>query len=251
VWVHESWLSFAGLVLQTRMVVVRVEGDLLLYSPSPAVLDAATRDELASLGKPGWLVAPNEIHNVGLTAFQAAYPSAHTTGCAGHPARAPSARFDVLVDTSTPQPGVPWTRSGEVVFHVIGGNCFLREIAVLHVPSKTLILTDAVELIDRDHLGELPGRLLTWMLKRTGLTLGSPCMSPEHNLYCVDPDALEASFGVLAGWDFDSMIIAHGRILDGPEAKDALRRAFEDGIAHARRRSTLTRAFWRLSSRLQ
>jgi hypothetical protein len=62
VWVKESWVRFVGLTLKTRMVVLRVAEGLLLYSPSPAVLDEATAGELDELGKVRWLVAPNEIH---------------------------------------------------------------------------------------------------------------------------------------------------------------------------------------------
>lgn len=81
VWIGESWLRFAGLVLQGRMFVLRLGDDLLLYSPTPAPLDDTTRSALEALGTPRWMVAPNEIHNVGLRPFQEAFPGIHTTGC--------------------------------------------------------------------------------------------------------------------------------------------------------------------------
>ncbi len=58
------------MTLQTRMGALKVRDGLLLYSPGPAPLDATTREELASLREVRWIVAPNEIHNLGLPAFQ-------------------------------------------------------------------------------------------------------------------------------------------------------------------------------------
>jgi hypothetical protein len=135
VWIKESWLRFSGLTLQTRMTVLATQRGLALYSPSPAELDENTADELRALGEPCWLIAPNELHNVGLRAFQVAFPQAHTTGCVGHPRRVKSISFDVLLDQNSAGNAVPWTQTGELRFHVIRGNSFLHEIAVLHVQS--------------------------------------------------------------------------------------------------------------------
>lgn len=250
VWIKESWVRFAGMTLQTRMVVLRLGDGLLLYSPSPATLDPATRQELAALGEVRWLVAPNEIHNLGLRSFQEAYPQGHTTGCLGHPRRVRGVRFDVLLDEHSPPDAVPWTGSGELRMHVIGGNSALHEIAVLHAPSGTLVLTDAVEIISDVYLaGRHPGAAMRWFLGVSGLRLGEPCMSPEHALCCIDPEALDASRQVLESWEFSSLVIAHGELREGEAARAALHDAFTANIAHARARGPLTRSFWSLLSR--
>ncbi len=252
VWVKESWVRFFGLTLQTRMVVLKLEEGLLLHSPSPAPLDEATRREVHELGEVRWLLAPNEIHNLGLLDFQRTYPTAHTTGCVGHRRRVRGAHFDVLLDSGSLADAVPWTRKGEVDLHVIGGNRLLHEIALLHRASRTLVLADAVEFIDSAQLaGRLPGAGRKALMRGMGLTLGVPCMSPEHNLYCADPDALARSLGVLLGWNFDSLIVAHGRITQGGEARRALESAFETTIVQVRRRGPVARAIWSLASRLQ
>jgi len=252
VWIKECWVRFVGFVLQARMVVLELRDGLLLYSPCPTVLDASTLDELRALGKPRWLVAPNEIHNLGLRTFQGAFPEAHTTGCPGHPRRVPGVRFDQILDPSGPQDAVPWTGTGELRFHVIGGNAFLHEIAVLHVPSRTLLLADAVEYIDRErHLAGRAPVAMMWLMQRLGFTFGAPCMSPEHHLYCSDPDALEASLQAIEAWDFDSQIISHGRVLEGGEARQAVARAFRATIGAARRRWPATRSMWAFVARFQ
>jgi hypothetical protein len=234
------------------MVILRLKGGLLLYSPSPAVLDDTTRNELQELGEIRWLVAPNEIHNLGLSAFQQAYPEVHTTGCVGHPRRVHGVRFDVLLDLGCQHNAIPWTANGEVGVHVIGGNRLLHEIALIHHPSKTLIVTDAIEVVDTGHLaGKTPSKVMLWMLRKMGLRPAVPCMSPEHNLFCADAEALAASLRLLESWDFDSIIMSHGRILQGDESHHALHSAFETTIAAVRHRGPVARAFWNMVSRVQ
>lgn len=243
VWTREAWIRFSGVRLMTRMVVLRLAEGLLLYSPSPAPLDPETRAALDALGPVRWLVAPNEIHHLGLPSFQAAWPEAHTTGCAGHPRRAPRARFDLLLSPQTPPEAVPWAR--ELRWHLIGGNTLLHEIALLHPASGTLLLTDAVERIGDAHLEDgHPSALVRWMMQAAGVSLGQPCMSPEHSVCCTDPDALEVSLEVLEGWEWDGLIMSHGDPLQGPEAREALRRAFRDNIERVRRRGPLARGLW-------
>lgn len=254
VWLKESWLRFAGLTLQTRMTVIALGEGLLLHSPSPAPLSPGARKELEALGAPRYLLAPNEIHNVGLRAFQEAYPGAHTTGCVGHPKRVKNVRFDALLDASSAARDVPWTRSGELAFHVIGGNRLLHEIALYHLPSRTLILTDAIEFIDPEaHVSSeaLSSRITLGLMKATGFTLGGACMSPEHHLLCSDPVALRASLDTIEAWDFDSVIIAHGRLLEGDAARQAVRQAFASTIEAAQRRGAPARALWSLMARLE
>ncbi|MCA9541844.1 MAG: hypothetical protein KC620_23265, partial [Myxococcales bacterium] len=128
VWIKPSWVRFFGLTLQTRMVVLQAGDGLLLYSPTPKEPDAQTLAELATIGTPRWLLAPNEIHNIGLRGFQSAFPKAHTTGCRGHPVRVPDVRFDLLLDTTTSAETPPWTAGDALRFHVIGGNALLHEV---------------------------------------------------------------------------------------------------------------------------
>jgi hypothetical protein len=254
VWLKESWLRFSAITLQTRMTVIALEAGLLLHSPSPATLSVEARRELEALGMPRYLVAPNEIHNVGLPAFQRAYPDAHTTGCVGHPKRVRDVRFDALLDGSATDRDVPWTRSGELALHVIRGNELLHEMALYHRPTRTLILTDAIELIEPEaHISTktLPARLMLRMMSSMGFTLGRACMSPEHHVFCRDPGALRASLEAIEAWDFDSVIMAHGRLLEGDLARQAVRRGFESTIEAATRRSAPARAMWSLVARLE
>ncbi len=193
------------------------------------------------------MIAPNEIHNVGIGPFQSAFPEAHTTGCPGHPKRVKNVRFDVLLDGKSSQDDVPWTQGGKLQFHVIGGNHLLHEIAVLHVPTRTLLLTDAVECIHpEEHLaGRGPNAVMKWMMGRMGFRYRAPVMSPEHHGLCVNSSALRASLDVLMKWDFDSLVISHGSILEADEARSAIDEAFTATIAAVENRGLPSRAFWR------
>ena len=251
VWLKESWLRFSGLVLQTRMVVLDTGRGLALYSPSPAALDEAMVEEIRQIGEPRWLIAPNEIHNVGLRAFQLAFPEAHTTGCVGHPRRVSDVRFDVLLDSSSTQGDVPWTEGGALRFHVIGGNQLLHEIAVLHAPSRTLVLTDAVECIHpEEHLaGRPPNAAMLRLMRAMGFRYRTPVMSPEHHALCVAPEALRASLDTLLAWDFDCLVIAHGTLFEGAAARTAVENAFRATIDAIESRGRVGRLFWRAVTR--
>ena len=74
-------------------------------------VDGATLAELAELGDVRWLLAPNEIHNIGLKGFQSAFPEAHTSACMGHPRRVEGVRFDAILKPDDPSSAVPWISS--------------------------------------------------------------------------------------------------------------------------------------------
>lgn len=252
IWIKPSWLRFYGLTLQTRMVVVDLDGDLLLYSPSPAAPPQELRDELEPLGTPRWLVAPNELHNVGLASFQEAWPGIHTTGCAGHPHRVPEIRFDLITDPEGKGEDPPWAADPRLRYHVIRGNAFLNEIVLLHEPTRTLVVTDAIEHFVRgDPTFVMPPLPLRWGFRACGITLDSPCMSPEHNLFCTDPDALASSLDLLADWPFDAVVMSHGRILEGPGTRDAFCATIRTRITRARRQGPLRRALFTRFAGLQ
>ena len=74
-------------------------------------------------------------------------------------------------------------------------------------------------------------------------------MSPEHHALCADPGALRASLAVLLSWDFDSLVISHGTIIEGPEARAAVRQAFQTTAEAAESRGLLSRALRRTVAR--
>jgi hypothetical protein len=88
------------------------------------------------------------------------------------------------------------------------------------------------------------------LMRQMGLRFDVPCMSPEHFMFCLDPDALEASGKTLEAWEFESLVICHGRILEGEMARAAVRDAFAATVKAARARGRMSRALWHFVSRL-
>lgn len=64
--------SLPNMALPRNLVVVRIGGDLLLHSV--ICLDDARMAELEALGKPRWMIVPNEGHRLDAPAFKARYP---------------------------------------------------------------------------------------------------------------------------------------------------------------------------------
>ncbi|HEX5067892.1 MAG TPA: DUF4336 domain-containing protein, partial [Myxococcota bacterium] len=74
-WVADRPQSFYGLVVGTRMTVIRLDdGSLLLHSA--VKLDPELRKELDALGPVRYVVAPNRVHHLYAGKVRDAYPDA-------------------------------------------------------------------------------------------------------------------------------------------------------------------------------
>ncbi|MBK7829525.1 hypothetical protein [Nannocystis sp.] len=77
--IYDDTLPFAGAKYgpqRARMAAIGIgDGGLLIVSPGVPMSDAAWH-ELANLGAPRFLLAPNHFHNAGLAAWQARFPAA-------------------------------------------------------------------------------------------------------------------------------------------------------------------------------
>lgn len=209
----ESTVRFYGVKLQTRMSVVTLS-DSRLFVHSPVALDAALRGELDRLGEVGFIVSPNKIHHVSMGDYMAAYPQAKAFASPGLPERRPDLEFDgVLGD----RPDPAWAADLDQV--AVRGNVFFSEIAFLHRASRTLLVADLVENLDRE-TASASGRALARLFG-----VGSkPVASPEHRLYTHDPAAAAASLERIRAWEFERIVLSHGALIEsgGREVLDAV-----------------------------
>lgn len=130
-----------GILLPIRMTVIRLPNhDLVLHSP--VNLTPGLQQELAELGTVRHLVAPSSTHWLFLRAWQAAYPDAMTWATPGLRERRPVRRNRVRVDRVLTE-HLPPHWPGLRLVTVPGGLGF-HETALLHEPSRTLLLTDLV-----------------------------------------------------------------------------------------------------------
>ena len=212
-------LRFYGIEMGTRMTVCRLS-DGSLFVHSPVAPDDALVAELDALGPVAHVVAPNKLHHLHFAEFASRHPDARTYTSPGLPARRPDLHFEVVLGDE-PRPG--W--AADIDQCAVCGNFFLDEIVFLHRASGTLILTDLCEEGSDEwpfwsrlaaRIGGIyekhgPPRDMKWSLRR-------------------DLPALSRAVERILSWDFDRMILSHGRLVES-----GARNRFERAFAFARR----------------
>ena len=188
-----------GIHLGTRMTVVRLpSGGLWLHSP--VALDAALLDEVSALGPVEHLVAPNLYHHVYMAPWVEACPDATLHLAPGLEKKRPDLRSDALIRPTAD--GAPWA---EVFDQQRIDGCLLGETVFLHRPSNTLISSDLVENFKTsDHW---PTRAY---LKVSGIH-GKPGLAKILRPMFRDRVASRRSLDVVEAWNFDRIVLAHGR----------------------------------------
>lgn len=207
-------LRFYGIAMGTRMTVCRFAlGALWVHSP--VALDAELLGALAALGPVRWVVAPNRLHHLYLADFARAFPEAALYASPLLPAKRPDLRFaGVLGDA--PEPA--W--SGELEQARVTGQRLLDEVVFYDRAARTLLLTD---LCEEGHPGwPVPSRLAA----RIGgiWERHAPPRDMRWLLRRKPAETRRLAARILA-WDFDRLIVAHGRLVESG-AKELFRRAF-------------------------
>jgi hypothetical protein len=207
-------LRFHGIEMGTRMTVCRLgNGDLFVHSP--VAPDDALVAELDALGPVAHVVAPNKLHHLYFAEFSARHPDATTYGSPDLPARRPDLHFEVVLGDEA-RPG--W--SGELDQCAVRGDFFLDEIVFLHRASGTLIVADLCE----EGSDEWP-----WFARLAARAGGiyqkhGPPLDMRWNLRRDKPSLRRAVERILS-WNFDAMILSHGRLIESG-AKDRFARAY-------------------------
>jgi hypothetical protein len=211
-WEFDAPMSVIGMALGHRMTVAKLpDGTLWLHSPvaySPELAAA-----LADLGPIAHIVAPNAMHDTFLEGWFAAYPSAHFHGAKGLSKFRPDLKFtDSLGDTAP----AAWSAVFDQL--LLRGMPRLNEVVFRHRASRTLIVTDLVF-----NLGTEMPLLSRVLLKINGCY---DCLAVSRLLRTTikDQAALRASLDTMLAWDFERVVVSHGRNLDS-NPKDALRLA--------------------------
>jgi hypothetical protein len=212
-WVTERPLRFVGIEVGTRMTTIRLaDGSLFLHSPVP--LDAELRSQLDEKGHVRFAVAPNRFHHLFAGEVRAAYPDAKLYAAPGLEKKRTDVAWDgVLGD----EPAEGWAGQIEQVF--FRGFPFANEVAFCHPASRTLITADLVFNIGPEsaaltrtafRLAGSYGRVATTALERFGIR---------------DRLAASASLERILAWDFERLIVAHGRVQESG-GREALRSAY-------------------------
>jgi hypothetical protein len=201
-WVARRPLRIAVGDVGARMTVLRLgDGTLLLHSP--VKLDGELQRSLGELGPVGWVVGPSKAHHLFLGDYVAAFSGAVLCGAPGLAEKRRDLRFQHVLGDALPS-GWP----AEVALQLVLGAPLMNEVAMLHRPSRTLVLTDLV-------FNVVPGpenraRLFHWLVGATG-------RFGPHRLIRAgirDRAAARRSIDRILEWDFDRVVMSHGEVLE-------------------------------------
>ncbi|MGB8168511.1 MAG: hypothetical protein WCF18_13520 [Chthoniobacteraceae bacterium] len=201
-----------GADLRRNVTLIRLaSGKLVIHSTAP--FSSADIAEIRALGEPGWLVEGVLRHDTFAKEGRNAFP--------GIPYLAPEGFSEAVGFPTEPIVPAPTEWVGELLALEIQGIPDTRDTALLHVPSRTLILTELIFNFGHDE------PLWTELLLR--VAVGGehhPGMSRPFKAGVNDEVAFKKSIATILSWDFDRVIVGHGEVIEsGGNAK--LRSALE------------------------
>lgn len=223
IWLAAYPVSLGGARFEARMTVARrSDGALVVHSPGP--VDDAMRARIEEIGRVAVIVAPGDFHHLHVASCQRAFPGAETWICPGVERKQPALRHDGFLGDSPP----PCLAADFTLAGVFGR--FMAEVAMLHRPSRTLLLVDLIE-----NFGDTtPG--INWMLKACWKLFGmwnKPGPAPEYRLGgWRDRAAARAALEKIVAWDFERIVIAHGDLIEH-DARAIARRAWRRHLSQA------------------
>ncbi|MDB6119705.1 MAG: hypothetical protein JWO08_3486 [Verrucomicrobiaceae bacterium] len=134
-WLLHYPLSVLGTQHGRNVTVIRLRsGKMIIHSMAP--FTAGDLEAIRALGEPAWLVESMLLHDTYARQGRDAFPGLPFLGPPG---------FSETVGFPTQELALaPAEWQGEVEVLLIDGAPMLKEHAVLHVPSRTLIVADLV-----------------------------------------------------------------------------------------------------------
>ncbi|WP_152555654.1 DUF4336 domain-containing protein [Methylomarinum vadi] len=216
-WIHDGeTVRFLGLPYSTRMTVVKLDQQRL-WIHSPIGLTPVLQEEIDSIGKVRYLVAPNKLHHLFLSSWQAAYPEAECYAAPGLMAKRPDLAFAKELNASAE---AVW--KGEIAQTLFSGSPWMQEVVFFHIDSKTLILADLIENFE-------PSVFNRWQRFVAGLT---GIVAPNGKTpvdwrmsFLFGKKQARAALATMLEWQPDNIVIAHGECVFG-HGTDFLRRSF-------------------------
>jgi Domain of unknown function (DUF4336) len=204
IWTHEDEIALGGAPLRLRMTVVRLATDRL-WIHSPTAISDELISEISELGEVGYVVGPNNAHNLFLEEWMLAFPGADLMVSAGIPKKlklkdgfeSMGAGFDN-----------PWAPDLDRIF--MPGVGFFDESVFLHKKSRSLILTDYIQNYEGGHK--------TFVQKFVFAPLGfrGVCIAPPLKIgfFHKDKSGFRESVQRIKQWEFDRIVVTHGDIIE-------------------------------------
>jgi hypothetical protein len=206
VWLRAYPVGLAGTRFEARMTVIRLAaGELVLHSPCEITAEVAA--EIAGLGPVAHIVVPGNFHHLHASSAQAAFPDAKTWICPGIERKRPDLKYDGVLGDTAP---VDW--AGEIEQALVQGTRIMREVAMYHRGSQTLVLVDLIENFT-DATPNTSAWLKFWF-KYILRMWDNPRPAPEYRLGWSDRTAAARSLRRILAWDFRRIVLSHGDLID-------------------------------------
>ena len=206
IWLCAYPIRLAGTKFDARMTVIRLaSGELMLHSPCN--ITAAMAKELSALGPVAHIIAPGNFHHIYAATAQAAFPGAKTWICPGVERRNTGLKYDGVLGDLAP---VDW--AGEIDQVLMQGTRIMREVAMFHRASRTLILVDLIE----NFTDATPhtGGALKYLFKYVFRMWNNPRPAPEYRMGWSDRKAAATSLRRILAWDFQRIVLSHGDLIE-------------------------------------
>jgi len=237
IFTSETRVKFYGSSIQTRMAVIKLEdGSLFVYSP--IFLNTEIKNELDDLGEIKYVISPNKIHNQALSDYVTNYPDSWIYASPGLPERRSDITYKAIL-TDTPEKD--WEKDFDQV--LTKGNVFFSEALFYHKPSKTLLVCDFIENMNKTTASNP-------MLFRLFGVKKKPMASPEFRLYTTDEKAARLALEKARAWDFERIFLCHGSCIEN-NAKDIFNQVCDEFLEGVRKKSTLSQKFTTFISKYQ
>lgn len=212
-WVCRVTYWAMGMPLGRQLVSVRLPGGgLWIHSPVP--MTPELRRELAALGEVWHVVGPNLWHDECLREFQAEHPAALFHAAPGLAAQKRDVRFGAEL-SDVPHPD--W--AGLLEQHLVRGMPRMNEVVFFHPASRSLIIADLAFNLGPDG----PGWFALLMRIYGAWNRFGP--TPLEKWMMTDKAAVRNSLDRILGWDFDRIVLGHGRNVEA-DAKRVFREAY-------------------------
>ena len=206
-----------GLPFETRMTVVQLsDGSVWIASPVP--VRYATLAEIGALGPVRYLVSPTPRHHWRLNEWHRLFPDAELWSS---PVTAFTLRGGKLGLTGVLGAKPPDAWAADLDQTPIRGSRWVKEVAIFHRPSRTLLLEDIIQA--HEHRPGHP--MLNALIALGGVKAdgGVPC---DIRLTFRNREATRRSVDRIMRWDFDKLVMAHG-----PVVTAGARRFVEDAFS--------------------
>lgn len=205
IWLCPYPVRLAGTRFEARMTVIRLgSGEIVLHSPCH--ITAAFAEEISALGPVAHIVVPGNFHHLHAASAQTAFPDAKTWICPGVERKQPDLTYDGILGDIAPADFM-----GEIDQVLVQGTRIMREVAMYHRASRTLILVDLIENFT-DATPNIGGALKLWFKYVLRMWV-NPKPAPEYRMGWNDRAAAANSLRRILAWDFHQIVLSHGDLI--------------------------------------